>query len=170
MDGSTSLTRVGNQFYLYNSSGTGPTLKYAGSDFVAGQFGGWTPIGAVQTANGYDVAWKVTGADQYTVWSTDTNGNYITNLTGNPVSGTDASLEALETTFHQDLNGDGVIGLIATVIQVDGSTSLTGVGESILSLQQQRDRPRAEICRLRLCGGGVRRLDAYRRGADRKRI
>ena len=113
VDGSTSLTRVGNQFYLYNSSGTGPTLKYAGSDFVAGQFGGWTPIGAVQTANGYDVAWKVTGADQYTVWSTNTNGNYITNVTGSPVPGTDASLEALETTFHQDLNGDGVLGVYA---------------------------------------------------------
>ena len=50
MDGSTSLTEVANKFYLYNSSGTGPTLKYAGSDFVAGQFGGWTPIGAAQTA------------------------------------------------------------------------------------------------------------------------
>jgi serralysin len=94
---------------------------------VAGQFGGWTPIGAVQTANGYDVVWKVTGADQYTVWSTDSNGNYLTNVTGYAVSGTDYSLQSLETTFHQDLNGDGVIGLVATVIQVDGSTSLTEV-------------------------------------------
>ena len=127
VDGSTSLTAVVNHFYLYDSTGTGPTIKYGGIDVVAGQFGAWTPIGAVQTANGYDVAWKVTGADQYTVWSTDTNGNYITNLTGSPVPGTDASLEALETTFHQDLNGDGVIGLIATVVQVDGSTSLTEV-------------------------------------------
>jgi hypothetical protein len=127
VDGSISLTEVANKFYLYNSSGTGPTLKYAGADFVAGQFGGWTPIGAVQTANGYDVAWKVTGADQYTVWSTDSNGNYLTNITGYAVSGTDYSLQSLETTFHQDLNGDGVIGLVATVIQVDGSTSLTEV-------------------------------------------
>ena len=36
----------------------------------------WTPIGAEQTASGYEVAWKVTGADQYTVWNTDSSGNY----------------------------------------------------------------------------------------------
>ena len=30
---------------------------------------------AEQTANGYEVAWKVTGADQFTVWSTDSSGN-----------------------------------------------------------------------------------------------
>ena len=110
-DGATSLTEVANKFYLYDGSGTGPTLKYAGQDFVAGQFGGWAPIGAVQTANRYDVAWKVTGADQYVVWSTDSNGNYTASITGYAVSGTDHSLEALETTFHQDLNGDGVVGV-----------------------------------------------------------
>ena len=44
---------------------------------MAGQFGAWTPIGAEQTASGYDVAWKITGADQYTVWNTDSSGNYI---------------------------------------------------------------------------------------------
>ena len=46
---------------------------------VAGQFGAWTPIGAEQTASGYEVAWKVTGADQYTVWDTDSSGSYTSN-------------------------------------------------------------------------------------------
>ena len=124
---STSLTEIGSTFYLYDSTGTGTTLKYGGVDVVAGQFGAWTPIGAVQTATGYDVAWKVAGADQYTVWSTDSNGNYIAEITGYAVPGTDYSLETLETTFQQDLNGDGVIGPTPTVIQVDGSTSLTAV-------------------------------------------
>ena len=64
------------------------------------------PIGAEQTATGYDVAWKVAGADQYTVWNTDSNGNYISNIIG-VVSGTSTALESLETSFHQDLNGDG---------------------------------------------------------------
>ena len=77
---------------------------------MAGQFGGWTPIGAEQTASGYDVAWKNPGAGQYTVWSTDSNGNYVSNIIG-IVSGTSTALESLETTFHQDLNGDGVIGV-----------------------------------------------------------
>ena len=70
----------------------------------------WTPIGAEQTASGYEVAWKVTGADQYTVWNTDSSGNFISNTIG-AVSGTSAALESLETSFHQDLNGDGVIGV-----------------------------------------------------------
>ena len=54
---------------------------------MAGEFGAWTPIGAEVTATGYDVAWKVAGADQYIVWDTDSSGNYISNLT-DVVSGT----------------------------------------------------------------------------------
>ena len=49
------------------------------------------------------------GTDHYTVWNTDSNGNYLSNI--GHVSGTSAALESLETSFHQDLNGDGVIGV-----------------------------------------------------------
>jgi hypothetical protein len=73
--GSTRLTEVGNHFFLYDSGASGPSLKYAGMDAVAGQFGAWAPIGAEQTASGYDVAWKLAGADAYTVWATDSGGN-----------------------------------------------------------------------------------------------
>ena len=112
-DGSTSLTEVANQFYLYGSSGSDPALKYNGANVTAGEFGAWTPIGAIQTASGYDVAWKNTGTGQYTVWSTDSNGNYKGFLTGSAVSGTSSALESLEPVFHQDLNRDGVVGLYA---------------------------------------------------------
>ena len=79
--GSTSLTEVANNFFLYAVGGSlGPELKYAGANVVAGQFGTWTPIGAEQTASGYEVAWKVTGADQYTVWNTDSSGNFISDI------------------------------------------------------------------------------------------
>ena len=129
--GSTSLTEVGTHFYLYGSSGTGPSLKYRGADFVAGQFGQIAPIGAEQTASGYEVAWKMPGADQYSVWVTDNNGNYLSN-TLTSVSGTSAALQSIETSFHQDLNGDGTIGPppppAPTVIEGFGSTSLTEVG------------------------------------------
>src|SRR5262245_54808830 len=132
--GSTSLTEVGTHFYLYGSGGTGPSLKYQGADYVAGQFGQIAPIGAEQTASGYEVAWKVPGADQYSVWVTDNNGNYLSN-TLTSVSGTSAALQSIETSFHQDLNGDGTIGPPAppvpppqTVIEGFGSTSLTEVG------------------------------------------
>ena len=132
--GSTSLTEVGTNFYLYGSDGTGPSLKYQGADYVAGQFGQVAPIGAEQTASGYEVAWKVPGVDQYSVWVTDNNGNYLSN-TLTSVSGTSAALQSIETSFHQDLNGDGTIGPPApppppaqTVIESFGSTSLTEVG------------------------------------------
>ena len=125
VDGSTSLTEIGNNYFLFDSGGSGPALKYQGADVVAGQFGGFEPIGAVQTASGYDVAWEVPGANEYSVWSTDSNGNYISS--DGVVSGTSYALESLEPIFHQDLNGDGVVGLTTTVIQTDGSTSLTEV-------------------------------------------
>ena len=76
------------------------------------------PIGAEQTATGYDVAWKISGAHEYTVWSTNSNGNFVASITG-AVSGNSIALESLENTFHQDLNGDGTIGLVGTAIEVD---------------------------------------------------
>ena len=130
-DGSTALTQVGDNFFLDNTgSGTGPELGYGGAAVTAGEFGGWTPIGAVEvTGGGYDVAWKNTSSGQYTVWSTDSNGNYTSNVIG-IVSGTSTALEALETTFNQDLNGDGAIGIPHVVIQTDGSTSLVQIGSN----------------------------------------
>ena len=68
-----------------------------------------TPIGAVQTAGGYDVAWKNTATGLYTVWMTDSNGNFLSQSIGG-VSGTSTVLEQYETIFNQDLNGDGRSG------------------------------------------------------------
>ena len=81
--GSTSLVEVGTNYFLYPVGGSsGPELSFSGAPVVAGQFGSWTPIGAEQTASGYEVAWKVTGADQYTVWATDSSGSYTSNIIG----------------------------------------------------------------------------------------
>ena len=127
--GSTSLVEIGNNFYLNNiSSGTGPTLKYANVAFVAGQFGAWTPIGVEQTSTGYEVALRFGSTDQYTVWSTDSSGNYTANVIG-AVSRTSIALESFETSFQQDLNGDGVISPPA-VIEAFGSTSLVELGNN----------------------------------------
>ena len=129
-DGSTSLDEVGSNYFLYAvGTTTGPELQYNGAAITAGQYGGWTPIGAVQTASGYDVAWKEGSANEYTVWSLDSSGNWTSNLIG-AVSGTSLALEQFELVFNQDLNGDGVIGLRPTVIQTDGSTSLDEIGSN----------------------------------------
>jgi len=129
-DGSTSLTEVGNVFYLDDvTTGTGPSLKIpSGADFTAGEYGSWTPIGAIQTATGYEVAWHVPGTDQYSVWTTDNNGTQIGD--SGLLSGTSAVLESAETSFQQDLNGDGVIGANATVsagstVELDGPSNVS---------------------------------------------
>jgi hypothetical protein len=127
--GSTSLVEVGSNYFMY-TSGSGPELKYGGAPVVAGQAAPWMPIGAEQTASGYDVAWKAAGTDQYSVWSTDSSGNFLSYLTG-VVSGASATLVSYEAIFHQDLNGDGVIGLhVSTMMEASGSTSLVEVGSN----------------------------------------
>src|SRR5258707_5858880 len=112
------MVEVGNNFSLNsNSSGLGPELKYVGTPVVAGEFGAWAPIGVEQTATGYEVAWKATGADQYTVWNAGSNGTAGSDTIGT-VSGSSSALESLESSFHQDLNGDGVIGVPAATSRV----------------------------------------------------
>ena len=71
------------------------------------------------------------GGGQYSVWNTDSSGNYVSHALG-ATSGTSAALESLEPSFHQDLNGDGVIGLNlpTTVIESFGSTKLVEVGNN----------------------------------------
>ena len=76
-----------------------------------GEFGAWTPLGAEATSTGYEVAWKNGSADQYTIWQTDSSGNYLSD--SGSVSGMSATLETAETSFHQDLNHDGTIGVPA---------------------------------------------------------
>jgi 20S proteasome alpha/beta subunit len=104
--GVTHLDQVGDQFFLRDSGGAGPSLKYQGAVLVEGQV--WNPIGAEQTASGYQIAFKNGAADQYTVWNLDGNGNHVSSATG-VVTGSDMSLQVLENPFHQDLNQDGLI-------------------------------------------------------------
>ncbi|WP_456622694.1 M10 family metallopeptidase C-terminal domain-containing protein, partial [Bradyrhizobium sp. P5_C12] len=130
--GSTSLVLSGGNYHLNSiSTGTGPVLKYAGSPVIAANWGSWSVVGAEQVSGGgYDVAWKYAPDGHFSIWSTDSNGNFVATLAAAPeVSATDPSLRALETTFHQDLNGDGTIGLPVAVtsdvtIESAGSTSL----------------------------------------------
>ncbi|MGY3034422.1 hypothetical protein ACVIIV_003592 [Bradyrhizobium sp. USDA 4354] len=130
--GTTTLVESGGKYYLNGSTGSGPTLKDNGVEFVNGSDGSWTPIAAEKTATGYEVAWKETSTGQYTAWNTDSNGNYVSHIdtltgstSGGSVSGTDAGLKSLETSFHQDLNGDGQIGT-STATAPTSPTPTTG--------------------------------------------
>ncbi len=118
--GATSLTEIGNIFTL-QQHWRRSLAQIRGADYVPGQFGARTPIGAEKTASGYEVAWKNMSTGQYSVWGTDNNGNYASNIVGVAL-GTSVALESIESSFHQDLNGDGTIGLPARteVIDSDG--------------------------------------------------
>jgi serralysin len=137
-NGSTSVTDAGNRYLLLTSAGF-VTLKYANVDVTLGQFAGWTLIGAEQIAGGgYEVAWKTAGANpQYTVWNTDSSGNYVSNI--GVVSANSTALESLEPSFQQDLNGDLTIGLTTSVIETFGSTKLVQMPTSI-SCMRSADR------------------------------
>ncbi|MEY9103882.1 serralysin [Bradyrhizobium yuanmingense] len=132
--GSTRLVSSGGNYHLESiATGTGPTLKYAGAAVIAANWGSWSVIGAEQVSGGgYDVVWKDSASGQYSVWSTDSNGNFLTTLGSAPqMSGTDPSLKTLEPTLQQDLNGDGLIGVPAAVIatiEALGSTRLVSSG------------------------------------------
>ncbi len=122
--GATQLIEVGND-YFFNpvAGGTGPELDYAGTPFVAGA---WAPIGVEKTSTGFEVALFNASSDLYTIWNTDSSGNVLSaSLSG--VSGTNTALESIETSFHQDLNGDNNIG-IPGVIETSGAIELAEVG------------------------------------------
>ncbi len=125
--GSMSLLTDGTNYFLQPNGGAAVELSYNGAPVFAGEFaqyGYGAPIAAAQTANGYEVAWKTTSGDQYQVWLTDSSGNE----TSIPFVGSGAQVASYETSFNDDLNGDGTIGVpppsSPTVIESSGSMSL----------------------------------------------
>jgi serralysin len=128
--GSTGLFQQGNHFYLTNSQGIGFLLSDGGTPVVPGRYGTLVPIAAEVTSTGfYDVAWKDSVTGHFTVWSTDSRGNFVGKIVDN-VDGTNGTFETLENTFHQDLNGDGVIGLNSPAIEAFGVTRLDKIGNN----------------------------------------
>jgi len=126
--GSTALVQSGSNYFMNPvAGGSGAELQYSGKAVTSGEFGAWTPIGSEATSTGYEVAWKNGTAGQYDVWNTDKSGNYLAE--SGVLTGSSSSLQSLERSFHQDLNGDGTIGLppaaaAMTAITLQHSTAL----------------------------------------------
>jgi serralysin len=127
--GVTSLAKSGNTYFLFPVGGSsGPQLTQSGAPVVTGQFGAWAPVGGEQVTGGYRVVWA-NGSNQYSVWTTDSAGNFVTSTAA--LSGSDPGLQSYETTFQQDLNGDGRIGpSLPTVIESAGATDFVQVGSN----------------------------------------
>jgi serralysin len=131
--GSTALMQTGNDFFLNSvGGGTGPEVTLNGAPLGADQVAGWTAIGAeVLGGGGYEMAWHQNGGSLYTVWNLDSAGNYVSTI--GIVAGNSATLENLEPSFHQDLNGEGTVGVVNVA---GGSTegSAGGKGGAVLTL------------------------------------
>ena len=135
---------------------------------MAGQFGGWAPIGAEKTATGYEVAWKMAGADQYTVWNTDNNGNYISNI---------APCRARATLWNRSRpasirisTATGTIGLVTTAIETQGATDLTQVADHYFLYDSLGSGPSLKYGGTDFVAGQFGALDADRRGEDGDRL
>jgi hypothetical protein len=122
--GATSLSKINSNFYLSDvDGGAGLLLKYTGGvAVIAGQFGDWSPIGAEQTATGYEVVWMGAATRKLSVWTVDSSGNYVSSTAA--MSGTTETIRSRELSFYQDLNGDGFINTPSTVIDISGNVLL----------------------------------------------
>ena len=169
--GSTSLVEVGNEYFLNPVAGrNGPELMFSGAPVADGMWSGWAPVGAEQTAGGYDVAFENASTGLFNIWSIDSNGNYITNLASG-VSGTSAALENFETVFHQDLNGDGTIGAPTAVIESSWLDQPGPACERVLSQSSsRRRRSRIDVLGRSSDGRHVVGLGAGWRRTDRGRL
>ena len=98
-NGSMSLLTDGTNYLLKPNGGTTVLLSYGGSPVTVGQFGGWTPVAATQTATGYEVALKLAGSDQFTMWNTDSSGAYLSSAF-NTALGSSAQLEIVRVRFR----------------------------------------------------------------------
>jgi hypothetical protein len=107
-------------------------IELNGAAVTAGQFpAGWTPVGAEQTANGYEVAWSIPGANEFVVWNTDSNGDFTSAATG-ILSGTSPELEAIEAAFGEQFPGAGPPAS-TTKIAADSASAIGSLNASSLS-------------------------------------
>ena len=73
--GTTSLQLVGSNYLVQVGASPALTLLFGGVPVTAGQFGAWAPIGAEQTASGFEVVWQ--NGSNYVVWNVDSRGVFL---------------------------------------------------------------------------------------------
>ena len=117
--GTTNLLTDGTYYYLQIGDGPLVELSYNGAPVTVGEYGGWTPIAAQETSTGYEVAWKLTGSDQYGVWGvcggcgTQTATATTSHLRLATYRERAPCWNRFEPSFNYDLDGDGTIGFSA---------------------------------------------------------
>ncbi len=107
--GSTSLVQSGTYYYLDSiSTGSGPQLKFGGAPVVAGQFAPYTPVGV--GADGRRLRGRLADRRHPAVSRSGAPTAAATYAVLSPASypAPARRWKALETSFHQDLNGTAI--------------------------------------------------------------
>ena len=141
----------------------------SGAAVTTGQFGAFTPIAAEASGGGYKVVWKNGAANEYLVWDTDAGGNWLSQTA--VMAGTTYAMQSLETTYGQDLNGDGTVGLKVSTIEAIGTTDLKQVADTYFLYDHGTTTgPQLKDVRRGRHGGPVRHVDAARGREDGERL
>ena len=132
-NGVTNLDAVANQFQLNPAGGgTGPFLTLNGSPVTNTQFpAGYTPVGAVQTATGYEVAfWNNDVGGRTSLWSGTPTPTATSPAPPPPVlSGASTELAGVEGNFGDGKFTGATVGPAkASSIADNGTTTLNSVG------------------------------------------
>ncbi len=121
----------------YELGSGGPLLEEGGVAITAGKLGGWQPIGAEQTPTGYEVVWSLfnngVSQDTYTVWNTDSNGNYTSSAVG-LVSGQNFNLEDLNVAFGENLNGAHSLSTLLATANASQANADAQTGNTTINL------------------------------------
>ena len=80
------------------------------------------------SGGGYDIAWHDPSSHVYGVEAACATDHFLSNCSARPRQQLGPGI--LRDHFNLDLNGDGHIGLVTHVVQVDGATTLAEVGNN----------------------------------------
>ena len=125
--GSTDFFEVGDTYFLYPEGAAPLQLKASGAAVMDGQLGAWQPIAAEQAGSGLSGGLESFGGNVW-IWDVDSGGNYVSNAVF--AHGGQWALQSAETSFGQDLSGDGFVGPITTAIEASGATRLYDVADA----------------------------------------
>lgn len=139
VSGAYSLVKAADEFEITNGGVVQAILKVGANPIVSGQFGGFSPVAVMSGGGAYEVMFR--SGTSFQVFDFDGGGTY-TGPGSDLVSGGSFALESLETSFNQDINGDGTVGLKTTL--VTSGTVTIAKGKYITSeLFQVADRYKA---------------------------
>jgi hypothetical protein len=132
-EGDVTLSRsLDNRYFVTVNGGPLQSILFDSVQVQDGNHGMWRPIAAERLSNGTQnaVLWLDASADQFRVWNTDSNWNYINDAIGATAISSDSAV-SYEVAFGVDINGDGSIGTPPdlepdpeTIIESEGSVTL----------------------------------------------